>query len=60
MNLMMVDVTSVGTVVADDEAVLIGQQGKSEITVDELAELSKTINYEVVARLNSLIKRILI
>lgn len=60
MNLMMVDVTGVETIKIGDEAALIGKQGRGEITVDELAELSKTINYEVVARLNPLIKRILV
>lgn len=60
MNLMMVDVTAVEAVIVGDEAVLIGKQGREGITVDELAELSKTINYEIVARLNPMIKRVLI
>jgi alanine racemase len=52
MNLMMVDVTKVKDPAAGDEVVLIGKQGKDEITADELARHAGTINYEIVARLN--------
>jgi alanine racemase len=52
MNLMMIDVSKVKDVSAGDEVVLIGRQGKDEITADELAKHAGTINYEIVARLN--------
>src|SRR5262249_42517196 len=42
MNMMMFDVTDVGADL-DEEVVLIGSQGKSEIRVEELAEKIGTI-----------------
>jgi alanine racemase len=60
MNLTMVDVTDVKNVKAGDLVVLIGKQGKEEITADELAKKLGTINYEIVTRINPLIKRRLI
>lgn len=59
MNLMMADVTGLKNVQVGDAAVLIGQQGKEQITADELAEKIGTINYEVVTRINPLIPRVL-
>jgi alanine racemase len=52
MNMTMVDVTDVPNVRPESEVVLIGRQGKERITAEEMATLSKTINYEVVTRLN--------
>jgi alanine racemase len=52
MNMTMVDVTDVKNVRPEDEVVLIGKQGKERITAEELATLGKTINYEIVTRLN--------
>jgi alanine racemase len=43
-----------------DEAVLIGSQGKERISVEELAELSGTIPYEIVCGLGSRIPRVYI
>ncbi len=60
MDMISVDVTNVRNVKIGDEAVLIGKQGKLEISVDELAYLSDTINYEITTRLNPLIKRIMV
>ncbi|MCK9360771.1 alanine racemase [Patescibacteria group bacterium] len=60
MNMTMVDVTDVQNVRPEDEVVLIGKQGKERITAEELATLQKTINYEVVTRLNWDIPRKLI
>ena len=57
MNMTMLDVTDIGAEL-DDEVVLIGRQGNSEIRVEELAEKIGTISYEVVARINPLIPRI--
>ena len=58
MNMTMLDVTDVGADL-DDEVVLIGRQGNAEIRVEELAEKIGTISYEVVARINPLIPRVL-
>lgn len=57
MNMIMVDVTHIPEVKLEDEVVLIGRQGKEEITAEELAELSQTINYEVTTRINERIPR---
>ena len=57
MNMTMLDVTDVGADL-DDEVVLVGRQGNAEIRVEELAEKIGTIPYEVVARINPLIPRV--
>ncbi len=58
MNMTMLDVTDAGAE-PDDEVVLLGRQGSSEIRVEELAEKIGTIPYEVVARVNPLIPRMI-
>ncbi|MFA6534134.1 MAG: alanine racemase [Patescibacteria group bacterium] len=57
MNLTIVEVTKAGPVPVGAEAVLIGRQGKLEITAEDLAEKIGTINYEIVARINPLLPR---
>ena len=47
MNLTMLDVSSVEGVSVGDEAVLLGTQGKEEITAEEIAEKIGTISYEI-------------
>src|SRR5439155_1611060 len=58
MNMTMFDVTDIGADL-DDEVVLIGRQGNGEIRAEELAEKIGTIPYEVLARINPLIPRVL-
>src|SRR5262249_50200733 len=58
MNMTMLDVTDIGAD-PDDEVVLIGKQGDAEIRVEELAEKIGSIPYEVLARINPLITRVL-
>lgn len=58
MNLTMVDVSKLKKVRVGDKAVLIGQQGKEQITAEEAAQKAGTINYEFVTRINPLIPRI--
>ena len=53
MNLTMIDVTRVKNVKIGDEAVLLGKN----VTSEELAEKIATINYEVVTRINPILKR---
>jgi alanine racemase len=60
MNIMMVDVSDIQDVAVGDEVVLVGRQGDAEVTVEELAELSGTINYEFLARLSPAIPRALV
>jgi alanine racemase len=57
MNIFMVDLTDVPQVELGDEVILIGSDGDAEITADELAELTQSINYEILARLSPAIPR---
>ena len=59
MNVTMIDLTDVqGPLKTGDTVVLIGQSKKESITADQLAEMSGTIHYEVVNRINPLLPRI--
>ena len=60
MNLMSVDVTDLPGVEPGDEVVLIGRQGISAITAEEMAAWLETIHYEVTTRINPLIPRIVV
>jgi len=60
MNMFVVDVSHLSDVKAEDEVVLIGKQKGEQITTEEIAENIGTINYEIVARLSSLLPRIII
>lgn len=51
MDLTMIDVTGIDGVSIHDEVVLIGKQGDEEISADEIAARTGTINYEVVTSL---------
>jgi alanine racemase len=57
MDFIMADVTGISGVDIGDEVVLFGVQGREEITAEEIAELSGTINYEVVSKISSRIPR---
>lgn len=56
MNLIMVDVTHIRQITLSDEVTLLGNH--ESISAQNLAQLIDTINYEVVTRINPLIKRI--
>lgn len=58
MDLTMIDVTEIPGVSVDDEAVLLGADGEEEITADELARLSGTISYEIIARIGPRVPRV--
>jgi alanine racemase len=60
MNLMSVDVTDLPAVKPGDEVVLLGQQGGSAITAEEMAAWLGTIHYEVTTRINPLIPRVVV
>ena len=60
MNICMVDITGFKNAQVGDRVTLIGTDGKAQITVDDLARWSSTINYEVVDRINPLLPRILV
>ncbi len=57
MDMTVVDVTGIPKVKVGDETVLIGSQGKESVTASELADIAGTSHYEIVTRLNPLIKK---
>ena len=57
MDQFMVDVTGMG-VCKGDEVTLIGMDGEETITVEEMAELASTFNYEFVCNLGKRIPRV--
>ena len=60
MNMTMVEIPDMLTVRIGHEAVLIGRQGRVTVTADELAWIADTINYEIVARINPQLPRIIV
>ena len=50
MDQLMVDVTDLSSVEVGDSVILLGTDGENSITAEELAELTDTINYEVVCQ----------
>jgi len=57
MDLTMVDVTGIPGVRQGDEAVLMGSQGKEEITSDDLADWAETVPYEIFTGIGKRIPR---
>ncbi len=58
MDQSIVDVTDIPNVRVGDEVTIIGRQGSEEITAGEIAELARTIHYEVVTRLPAALPRL--
>ena len=58
MDQMMVDVTDIENVTRADIVTLIGKDGDAEITVEEIAALAGTFNYEFVCDLGKRIPRV--
>lgn len=50
MDQLMVDVTHLDNVEVGDEVTVLGKDGENEITAEEIAALTDTINYEVVCQ----------
>jgi alanine racemase len=59
MNMFVVDVSHVKGVSLEDEVVILGAQGGEDITAEELAGQSQTINYEVTTRISPLLPRVI-
>lgn len=57
MDQLMVDVTDIPNVKRNDIVTLIGKDGDEKITIEEIAELAGTFNYEFVCDLNKRIPR---
>ncbi len=60
MHSVMVDVSRIKDVGIGDEVVLIGRQNRSEITVGSFSDLTRFLNYEVLARLPYNIPRVIV
>jgi len=60
MDLMMVDVSSPPEVNIEDEAILIGGDGRKEVKISELAEMLNTIPYDIVCRIGPRVPRVYI
>lgn len=60
MDMIIVDVTDVEDIKMGDEVVLIGKGGKVEISADDLAYLTDGSSYEIVTRLNPLMRRFVV
>jgi len=58
MDMIVVNVSNVPRVKVGDEACLLGEDNKEEISADFLACLTDTVNYEIITRINPLIKKI--
>ncbi|OGR68035.1 MAG: alanine racemase [Elusimicrobia bacterium GWC2_61_19] len=58
MDMTMVDVTHVKDAAVGSEAVLLGRQGREEITAAELAAMADTITYEIVTLVSGRVPRV--
>jgi len=57
MNMFAVDLSAVPAAKAEDEVVLLGDQGAERITAEEIAARIGTINYEIPTRVSALLPR---
>jgi len=57
MDFIMVDVSDIPGVRVEDEAALLGRDGRETISAEQLASLAGTISYEILSRINPLIAR---
>jgi alanine racemase len=58
MDFIMVDVTDIPYVSVGDEVVLMGRQGREQITAEEIAEKINSISYEVLCLIGKRVPRI--
>jgi alanine racemase len=59
MNLTTVDVTEIPDVKPGDEVVLIGRQGRAEISVGWFGDITRMLNYEVLVRIPRDVPRVM-
>ena len=57
MDMVVLDVTDCDNVAVGDGVVLLGRQGKEEITLEDVAEWSSTIAYEILCRVSKRMPR---
>jgi alanine racemase len=58
MDFIMVDVTEIPNVSLGDEVILMGKQGKEQITTEEIAKKIDSISYEVLCLIGKRVPRI--
>jgi alanine racemase len=58
MDFIMVDVTEIPNVSLGDEVILMGKQGKEQITAEEIAKKINSISYEVLCLIGKRVPRI--
>jgi alanine racemase len=60
MNMCVADVSHLKNVKVEDEVMILGKQGKAEISAEEMAKRIDTINYEITTRISALLPRVVI
>ncbi len=60
MNMIIVDVTNVKKVKTGDIATIIGREKNIEVSADDWGDWSQSVSYEVVTRINSNVKRVVV
>ncbi len=58
MDMVMVDVTAVPGAAVGDVVTLLGRDGNAEVTADELADLTDTISWEILAGISARVPRL--
>ena len=60
MDMFMVDISHIKNVKIGDRVTILGEEHRERINADMLAEWAGTINYEILARINPLIPRVIV
>ena len=60
MNLCMIELPRRIAARVGSPVVLLGRQGDDVISAEELADIARTIHYEIIARINASIPRIIV
>lgn len=60
MDMVVIDISKVKNAKIGNEAVILGKSGKEKLTAEDLAQKIGTTNYEIITRINPLIKRLYI
>jgi alanine racemase len=58
--MFVVDVTNIANVKLEDEAILLGKTSNQEITAEDIAQKTSTINYEITTKISPLLPRIVV
>lgn len=60
MDQMMADVSDIPDAAAGDSVIIMGRDGKNNVSAEELAEIAGTINYEIVCNVGKRVPRVYI